>query len=84
MTVRAVRVGPLWSLSVEDLNTMAKALFGHVGSPDPRMISEMRRLQQRVRDLETELLRLQEENDTLAMEAAHEDMLARDREPALA
>jgi hypothetical protein len=63
---------------------MAKALFGHVGGPDPRMISEMRRLQQRVRDLETELLRLQEENDALAMEAAHEDMLARDREPALA
>jgi hypothetical protein len=63
---------------------MAKALFGHVGGPDPRMVSEMRRLQQRVRDLETELLRLQEENDALAMEAAHEDMLARDREPALA
>jgi hypothetical protein len=61
---------------------MAKALFGHVGGPDPRMVSEMRRLQQRVRDLETELLRLQEENDALAMEAAHEDMLARDREPA--
>jgi len=40
---------------------MAKALFGHVGGPDPRMVSEMRRLQQRVRDLETELLRLQEE-----------------------
>jgi len=63
---------------------MAKALFGHVGGPDPRMISEMRRLQQRVRDLETELTRVQEENDALAMEAAHQDMLARDREPALA
>jgi hypothetical protein len=63
---------------------MAKALLGHVGGPDPRMISEMRRLQQRVRDLEAELNRLQEENDALAMEAAHEDMLARDREPALA
>jgi hypothetical protein len=44
----------------------------------------MRRLQQRVRDLEAELTRLQEENDALALEAAHEDMLARDREPALA
>jgi hypothetical protein len=65
-------------------DTMAKALLGHVGGPDPRMISEMRRLQQRVRDLEAELNRLQEENDALAMEAAHEDMLARDREPALA
>jgi hypothetical protein len=66
---------------------MAKALFGHVGGPDPRIVSEMRRLQQRVRDLEAELVRLQEENDALAgLEATHEheDMLVRDREPALA
>jgi regulator of replication initiation timing len=64
---------------------MAKALFGHVGGPDPRMVSEMRRLQQRVRDLEAELMRLQEENDALTVEAAeHPDMLVPDREPALA
>ena len=63
---------------------MAKALFGHVGGPDPRMVSEMRRLQQRVRDLEAELVRLQEQNDALTVEAAREDMLVRDREPALA
>ncbi len=64
---------------------MAKALFGHVGGPDPRMVSEMRRLQQRVRDLEAELVRLQEENDSLTIEAAREDdMLVPDREPALA
>jgi hypothetical protein len=44
----------------------------------------MRRLQQRVRDLEAELTRLQEENYALTVEAAHEDMLAQDREPALA
>ena len=75
---------PLWSLSVEDHNTMAKALFGHVGGPDPRMVSEMRRLQQRVRDLEAELTRLQEQNDTLAAEVSHETMLVREREPALA
>ena len=62
---------------------MAKALFGHVGGPDPRMISEMRRLQQRVRDLEAELVRLQEENDALTVEA-HADMMVPDREPALA
>ena len=61
---------------------MAKALFGHVGGPDPRIVSEMRRLQQRVRDLEAELARLQEENDALAVEAAHEDMLVREREHA--
>ena len=54
---------------------MAKALFGHVGGPDPRMLSEMRRLQQRVRDLEAELVRLQDQNDALAAEADHEDML---------
>ena len=62
---------------------MAKALFGHVGGPDPRMVSEMRRLQQRVRDLEAELVRLQEENDALVVEAGHdEDVLVADREPA--
>ena len=64
--------------------TMAKALFGHVGGPDPRIVSEMRRLQQRVRDLEAELVRLQEENESLTVEAAHPDMLVPDREPALA
>ena len=63
---------------------MAKALFGHVGGPDPRMVSEMRRLQQRVRDLEAELMRLQDENDALAASGGHEeDMLVLDREPAL-
>jgi hypothetical protein len=62
---------------------MAKALFGHVGGPDPRMVSEMRRLQQRVRDLEAELVRLQEENDALAAGVDHEDdVLLLDREPA--
>src|SRR5436305_11009018 len=62
--------------------TMAKALLGHVGGPDLRMVNEMRRLQQRVRDLEAELVRLQEEKDALAVEAA-DDLLVRPREPAL-
>ena len=63
---------------------MAKALFGHVGGPDPRIVSEMRRLQQRVRDLEAELVRHQEENDALAAGGGHEDdVLVMDREPAL-
>jgi hypothetical protein len=61
---------------------MAKALFGHVGGPDPRMVSEMRRLQQRVRDLEAELVRLQDANDALLVEAGHEDLQVPDREPA--
>ena len=63
---------------------MAKALLGHVGGPDPRVISEMRRLQQRVRDLEAELVRLQDENDALAAEVGHELLIAdREREPVL-
>jgi cell division protein FtsB len=61
---------------------MAKALLGHVGGPDPRLVSEMRRLQQRVRDLEAELVRLQDENDLLAAEVGHE-LLIPVREPAL-
>jgi hypothetical protein len=64
---------------------MAKALLGHVGGPDPRMVAEMRRLQQRVRDLEAELVRLQSENDTLAAVADSEVLAlsANVREPAL-
>ncbi len=64
---------------------MAKALLGHVGGPDPRMVAEMRRLQARVRDLEAELVRLQTENDTLAAVSDEEVMALRvkDREPAL-
>jgi hypothetical protein len=60
---------------------MAKALLGHIGGPDPRMLAEMRRLQQQIRDLESELVRLQEENGVLSAEAGH-DMLVPDREQA--
>ncbi|AEW96775.1 MULTISPECIES: hypothetical protein [Streptomycetaceae] len=45
---------------------MAKALLGYVGGPDPRLLAEMRRLQQRVQDLESELVRIQAENDALS------------------
>jgi len=68
---------------------MAKALLGYLGGPDPRMLSEMRRLQQRVRDLENECLRLQAANDALNADAdlaAHDDLLTlsvADAEPAL-
>jgi A-type inclusion protein len=63
---------------------MAKALYGHVGGPDPRIVTEMRRLQRRVRDLEAELARLQEENDVLSSEVQHELLVAdHGREPAL-
>jgi hypothetical protein len=63
---------------------MAKALLGHVGGPDPRMVAEMRRLQRRVRDLEAELVRLQAENDALA--TTQDDLVtlsSPDREPVL-
>jgi cell division protein FtsB len=63
---------------------MAKALLGHVGGPDPRMVSEMRRLQQRIRDLEAELTRLQAQNDALAAQTREETLVRlQDREPAL-
>ena len=46
---------------------MAKALFGHVGvGPDVRVLSEMRRLRDRVRELEGEVARLQAANAALA------------------
>jgi hypothetical protein len=70
---------------------MAKALLGHIGGTDPRMVAEMRRLQQRVRDLEDQLVRVQAENDSLAA-ASHTATLdhelfaatVAEREPALA
>ncbi|GAA4074836.1 hypothetical protein ACIBH1_16395 [Nonomuraea sp. NPDC050663] len=63
---------------------MAKALLGHVGGPDPRMVSEMRRLQQRIRDLEAELIRLQAQNDALAAQSRDEAYnRLQEREPAL-
>ena len=61
---------------------MAKAIFGHVGGPDPRLVSEMRRLQRRVHDLEAELARLHEENDVLTA-GVDSELLLPMREPAL-
>jgi hypothetical protein len=64
---------------------MAKALIGHIGGPDPRAIMEMRRLQERVRTLETEVLRLRAENDALAAGMADTHLIALEvKEPALA
>lgn len=48
---------------------MAKALLGHVGGPDPRMLSETRQLRRRVRDLEVQPARMQQEHDVLAAAA---------------
>ncbi|AIA06159.1 MULTISPECIES: hypothetical protein [Streptomyces] len=52
---------------------MAKALLGYVGGSDPRVLSEMRRLQQRVQDLESELIRMQAENDMLSAATRRDD-----------
>ncbi|MEU7183616.1 hypothetical protein ACWIG3_29255 [Streptomyces celluloflavus] len=66
---------------------MAKALLGYVGGSDPRVHSEMRRLQQRVQDLESELIRMQAENDMLSAAARRDgsmlDIDVPQAEPAL-
>jgi hypothetical protein len=79
---------PCRSTDVEEAG-MAKALLGHIGGTDPRMLAEVRRLQQRVRDLEDELGRAKAENDALVA-AVHSDSFDREllaavkeREPAL-
>lgn len=65
---------------------MAKALLGHVGGHDPRMVMEMRRLHERVHNLESEVLRLRAENDALAASVAKAHLVNLDvsKEPALA
>ena len=54
---------------------MAKALLGHLGGPDPRLLAEVATLRRRVRDLEAEMLRLRAENDALAAAVAPSDEL---------
>jgi hypothetical protein len=81
-------ITPGRSLSEED-PTMAKALLGHVAAVDHRMVAEMRRLKQRVDDLEAYVSRLEDENATLAAHSRSLDSELRDeldlarREPAL-
>jgi uncharacterized small protein (DUF1192 family) len=71
---------------------MAKALLGHVGHDlDLRMVSELRRMRDRVRELESEVARLQAVNTALSSGPMHDDdMLTlsvperiKQREPAL-
>lgn len=61
---------------------MAKALIGYVGAQDPRvtsrLVTENRRLTQRVEDLSALVSRLQEENDALT--AAIDPALLQTRE----
>ncbi len=65
---------------------MAKALFGHVGGPDLRLVDELRRLRNRVHVLETELARVTAANEALMASVHVEDdirFLTLDDEPAL-
>ncbi len=46
---------------------MAKALLGHIGGSDPRILAEIALLRRRVSDLETEVLRLRAENEAFTV-----------------
>ena len=50
---------------------MAKALLGQVGGPNQRMAAELQRLRRRVRDLEAQLARLEDERADSADDAGH-------------
>ncbi len=53
---------------------MAKALFGHLGGPDPIVAAELSRLRRRVADLEAEVERLHAASGVLtALE--HDDLV---------
>jgi hypothetical protein len=62
---------------------MAKALVGYMNTTDPRvvahLVSENRRLRQRVADLEAHTLRLQGENDALAASVSEELLTVSDQ-----
>jgi cell division septum initiation protein DivIVA len=68
---------------------MAKALFGHVGvGPDLRMAAEVRRLRQRIRELEQEIGELRGANSELMSRVSVNDELislaaVADAEPVL-
>lgn len=44
---------------------MAKAILGHIGGSDPRLLAEVTRLRRRVIELQSELERLTAENEAL-------------------
>lgn len=64
---------------------MAKALYGHVGlSQDMRLVSEVRRMRQRIGDLEEEVARLRALNESLTVDMPEREMITLpEREPAL-
>ncbi len=54
---------------------MAKAIFGHVGGPDPRLLAEVARLRRRVSELQSEVERLTAENQALLPETIGESLV---------
>ena len=63
---------------------MAKAIFGHLGGPDPRLVDEVRRLRRRVVDLETEIGRLLAERELLSEVVLEHPMVTADSAGELA
>jgi hypothetical protein len=64
---------------------MAKALIGHVNSDirtTTNLMMENRRLRTRVEDLETLVLRLQADNDRLAVAAREHELTVDNLQPA--
>jgi hypothetical protein len=58
---------------------MAKAILGHVGGVDPRMLAEIAVLRRRVRDLQNEVERLSAENAALlSVDALPEEIITLD------
>jgi hypothetical protein len=53
---------------------MAKAILGHVGGPDPRLLAEVARLRRRVGELQSEVERLTAENQALLPETIGESL----------
>lgn len=58
---------------------MAKALYGHVGGPDPMLAAELAHLRRRVRDLQDEVERLSAANDALTSLVAADHLAGLDR-----
>src|SRR5258708_33656068 len=59
-------------------SAMAKALLGHLGGTDPRMLEQVRLLNRRVADLEAHVMRLQAENDHLVAQVPEGRLLTVD------
>ena len=55
---------------------MAKALVGHIGGHDPRLAREALLLRRRVADLEAEITRLQDRNDSLTTALREHELAA--------